>query len=287
MAESDPSPNPDAPDGRRPYLLVVAGYGIGRAFPIEERTRIGRDPQGEIVLPYWTISWRHLEVSYRNGTVVAEDLGSRNGTFVGVDKIKRRELAEGDVLAVGDGIALKLVYAARTVDSASAGYQLPRDEVSGVANAATLLDRLTKEQADEEQRESLVLVFYRVDGLREFREVGLVEQAMTQVAVAILQAMKGETLLARAADGEFVALSRTAVRRAEAMAEEACRRLGRQTARRRSASLPYLLTAAIVPIATRMAVGADAILKDARNLAYLALADVSAGVIITEPLGAE
>jgi pSer/pThr/pTyr-binding forkhead associated (FHA) protein len=58
---------------------VVAGIGVGRAFPVKERTQIGRDPDGDVVLPARTISWRHLVVSDRDGAVVAEDLGSRMG----------------------------------------------------------------------------------------------------------------------------------------------------------------------------------------------------------------
>jgi hypothetical protein len=123
MAEPNSSPDPRSSTGNRPYLVVVAGFGIGRAFAVLECTRIGRDPEGEVVLPYWTVSWRHLTVSYRDGIVVAEDLGSRNGTFVGVDKIKRRELAEGDVLAIGDSIALS----SSCMQPQPAGLTLSRD----------------------------------------------------------------------------------------------------------------------------------------------------------------
>jgi GGDEF domain-containing protein len=288
MSESKSSLDDRAADGRWPYLVVVAGFGIGRAFPIAECTRIGRDPDGEVVLPYWTVSWRHLTVSYRDGIVVAEDLGSRNGTFVGVDKIKRRELAEGDVLAIGDSIALKLVYAPATGTPGALGSrELPRAEVSGVANTASLLDRLRTERADErDHQEPIVLVFYRVDGLDEFGELSLVEEAMRQIAGDILHATKGETLLARAADGEFVGLSRTTVRKAREMAEESCRRISRQVEKRRSAVPPYVLTAAVVPLAPTAVSAAESLLRDARELAYLALADRSAGVITTAPLGA-
>jgi GGDEF domain-containing protein len=160
--------------------------------------------------------------------------------------------------------------------------------VTGVVNAASLLDRLRTERADEQNRAApIVLVFYRVDGLDEFGELSMVEEAMRRVAGAILQATKGKTLLARAADGEFVALSRTAVHEVHAMSEEACRRIERQAAKRRSATPPFVLTAAVVPVAPMAPSGADTVLQHAREVAFLALSEVSAGVVTTAPLGAQ
>jgi pSer/pThr/pTyr-binding forkhead associated (FHA) protein len=270
---------------RQPYLVGVAGFGIGRVFPIKERTQIGRDPDGDVVLPYWTVSWRHLMVSFRDGVVVAEDLGSRNGTFVGVDKIKRRELAEGDVLAIGDSIVLKLVYASHGgVPGAAEAYQLPRDQVTGVANAASLLDRLRVEQAEMAgQGDPIILVFFRFDGVDGFDELSLVEDAMRQVAIVVLQSMKGETLLARSADGEFIAMARAPAEKVRKMAADACSRLRRQLGKRFEPA-SFSLTAAVVPVATTSAVEPEAVLKLAREKAYLALARVPAGVVATTPL---
>jgi hypothetical protein len=46
--------------------------------------------------------WRHASVALPDQNVVVEDLGSRNGTFVGIDRIKSRELTDSDVLAIAD-----------------------------------------------------------------------------------------------------------------------------------------------------------------------------------------
>src|SRR5215831_6526553 len=76
MADSNSSPDRQSSGDRRPYLVVVAGIGVGRAFPVTERTEIGRDPEGDVVLPARTISWKHLVVSSRAGVIEAQDLGS-------------------------------------------------------------------------------------------------------------------------------------------------------------------------------------------------------------------
>ena len=283
MAESTTSPDPRSPGVRRPFLVIVAGLGIGRAFPVGERTRIGRDPGGDVVLPARTISWRHLIVSHRDGRVTAEDLGSRNGTFVGLDKVRRRKLVEGDVLAVGDSILLKLVFAtAPDGDS----YLFPTEPMTGVENAASLLEKLRREQEGAATDGALLtLVWYRVDGLDDCEELPLVEKAMRVVAVAILQAMKGETLLARSADGEFVGMARAPTAKLCQMAADACASVEKQV-EKGLCPTPLLLVAAVVPLSATAPTDAEAVLTMARREAYSALAACSAGVVTTTPLEA-
>jgi hypothetical protein len=287
MAASDSS-DPLPPTARRPYLVVVAGFGVGRAFPVRERTQIGRDPDGEVVLPYWTVSWRHLTVSYRDGIVVAEDLGSRNGTFVGLKKVKLRKLVEGDVLAVGDSVLLKLVFAAAPENGDSThSYLLPQEPLTGVETAAFLLERLRKEHPGAPTDGApLSLVWYRVDGLDEHEELPLVERAMRVVALAILEATKGEILLARSADGEFVGMARAPTKKLCKMANGACGSVRRQVAKGLCPT-PLLLVAAVVPLSGTAPADAELTLKMARERAYRAMVDISTGAVTTLPLGAD
>jgi pSer/pThr/pTyr-binding forkhead associated (FHA) protein len=273
---------------RQPYLVIVAGIGIGRAFPVKERTHIGRDPDGDVVLPSRTISYHHLIVSHQDGAVVAEDLGSRNGTFVGLEKVKRRKLVEGDVLAVGDSVLLKLVFAtAPDGPESTLSYLLPPDPMTGVENAASLLEKLRKEKESAPTGgDPLTLIWYRVDGLGECEELSLIEKAMRVVAVAILQAMKGETLLARSADGEFLAMARATTKTSCKMAAHACEGVSKQVARG-SCPAPLLLVAAVVPLSTAAPADAETILAMARKKAYSAMADVPMGVVTTDPVGAQ
>ncbi len=99
------------PVGQFPHLTIVEGYGAGRTWALSKSTvAIGRDPRCDIVLPYSTVSWHHASVSKHDETIVVQDLGSRNGTFVGLDRVTRRELVTGDLIRFGDRVTLKLIY---------------------------------------------------------------------------------------------------------------------------------------------------------------------------------
>jgi pSer/pThr/pTyr-binding forkhead associated (FHA) protein len=99
------------PVGQFPHLTIVEGYGAGRTFALSKSTvAIGRDPRCDIVLPYSTVSWHHASVSKHEETIVVQDLGSRNGTFVGLDRVDRRELVPGDLVRFGDRVTLQLIY---------------------------------------------------------------------------------------------------------------------------------------------------------------------------------
>jgi hypothetical protein len=151
-----------------------------------------------------------------------------------------------------------------------------------------LLDRLRKEQSSvATDAAPLTLVWYRVDGLDDQDDLALVEKAMRVVAVAILHAMKGDdTILARAADGEFVGMARGPTKKLCKMADDACASVSRQVDKGLCPA-PLLLVAAVVPLSGTAPTDAELTLKMAREEAYSAMADISTGVVTTAPLGAE
>jgi len=65
---------------------------------------IGRAPGNDIVLASPGVSARHARVIVEPGRLVLEDLGSRNGTFVGAppERIERAEISLADPLTFGD-----------------------------------------------------------------------------------------------------------------------------------------------------------------------------------------
>ncbi|MFN2303258.1 MAG: FHA domain-containing protein [Anaerolineales bacterium] len=63
---------------------------------------IGRDPSSDLLLEDATVSARHTRLSFRQGYWWAEDLSSRNGTFLNGEVISTPVvLATGDVLQFG------------------------------------------------------------------------------------------------------------------------------------------------------------------------------------------
>ncbi len=53
-----------------------------------ETVTIGRDPAATLVLDHGTVSRRHAEITYDNGSCLLRDLGSKNGTFVNGERLE-------------------------------------------------------------------------------------------------------------------------------------------------------------------------------------------------------
>ena len=74
--------------------------------------RIGRDPKSDIVMTDSRVSWRHGVMRVDGGTWIIEDLGSTNGTFLGLQRLDRIEISAECVVRLGnpdDGPVLRCV----------------------------------------------------------------------------------------------------------------------------------------------------------------------------------
>jgi transcriptional regulator of acetoin/glycerol metabolism len=75
-------------------------------FAIEREATVGRDPSCQVVLDAGRVSRRHLVVR-RNGPVtVAEDLGSRNGSYCDGKLFNKTALTHQSVLRLGNAVLL-------------------------------------------------------------------------------------------------------------------------------------------------------------------------------------
>jgi hypothetical protein len=75
-----------------------------RDFPLHEGENIiGRSPDVEVPIYASIVSRRHARLVVHHGSAHLEDLGSKNGTFLGSERIVApRFLRDGDVITVGD-----------------------------------------------------------------------------------------------------------------------------------------------------------------------------------------
>jgi pSer/pThr/pTyr-binding forkhead associated (FHA) protein len=91
-------------------LKFISGKYQGGEFPlkIDKQVVIGRSSELDMVLVEDMVSRKHAKITYGEGKITIEDLGSTNGTFVNGEKIKQARLKEGDRILIGTSI-LKLV----------------------------------------------------------------------------------------------------------------------------------------------------------------------------------
>jgi FHA domain len=85
--------------GKISFLLKWAN---GRVRLDEGAHILGREPDVEILLDFPGVSRRHALITISEGSATIEDLGSKNGTFVGEERVDgRRSLGDGDLISVG------------------------------------------------------------------------------------------------------------------------------------------------------------------------------------------
>ena len=64
--------------------------------------RVGRDRKSDIVMTDSRVSWRHAELRVDGDVWIIEDLGSTNGTFVGLERLDRIQISADCVVRLGN-----------------------------------------------------------------------------------------------------------------------------------------------------------------------------------------
>ena len=97
---------PPQPSAGAAVLVAIAGEGIsGQRFPVGHGLSIGRSADNDIVLMDNFVSHHHVSIYQRDGAYIAEDLGSRNHTYLNDGLLTGRAyLRAGDVLRIGAAI---------------------------------------------------------------------------------------------------------------------------------------------------------------------------------------
>src|SRR6516165_7804950 len=124
--QAGPAPAGHAPAGLAEATPPQGGAPGPSALPdLEVRTRrsvhqltagttygVGRDPKSDIVMTDSRVSWRHGQLRIDGTGWIIEDLGSTNGTFLGLQRLDRVEIREECVVRLGnpdDGPVLRCV----------------------------------------------------------------------------------------------------------------------------------------------------------------------------------
>lgn len=110
-----------------PKLTIQEDYKVTGEFVIcEGKSIIGRGPDADLTLSnHVGISREHCQLTCQHGTVLLEDLGSRNGTFLnGRPLMKPTELKHKDYIQIDDVL---LIFSAESQDMVQDTQELPNE----------------------------------------------------------------------------------------------------------------------------------------------------------------
>lgn len=85
------------------YALVVErGPRAGMTFVLHPgSTTVGRHPDSDIFLDDVTVSRHHCRFVVTSESLLVEDAGSTNGTYVNTERVDERQLVPGDEVLIG------------------------------------------------------------------------------------------------------------------------------------------------------------------------------------------
>src|SRR6185312_4148356 len=112
--EKTPPALVEPPDTQRiPHLVALNGPEVGAAFRLSQpRTIVGAGSDADIQLTHATVSRRHATLTLGDdGTVWIEDAGSRNGTYLGLERVQEPTLVlDGSNIGLGAFVVLRFTY---------------------------------------------------------------------------------------------------------------------------------------------------------------------------------
>jgi diguanylate cyclase (GGDEF)-like protein len=218
----------------RPVLVELQGEQPGAVFRIEPCTLIGRSRGAGVVLSDTTVSFEHARLTVEGGTVFAEDLASRNGTFVNEHRLdERTPLIDGDYLGVGGGSTL---FKFSLIGDFEEGvlrtlFDLAqRDTLTGLYNRRYFDDRLRSEFLFAQRHgASLGFLFIDVDHFKRVNDTQghpMGDVVLKLVARSIQKLMQPEDVLSRYGGEEFTVLVRaSSLRNLEILGTRICHRI--------------------------------------------------------------
>jgi DNA-binding winged helix-turn-helix (wHTH) protein len=115
------------PETRVGHVFFLVTWVNGRVTIDEGEHVLGRDPDVEIFLNSPGVSRRQALIRVSSGRAAIEDLGSKNGTFVGDQRVDgSRSLGDGDIIGVGSvKLTIRVTQAPASTETESNG-RIPR-----------------------------------------------------------------------------------------------------------------------------------------------------------------
>jgi diguanylate cyclase (GGDEF)-like protein len=199
----------------RGLLSVLNGPMRGLCFKVHNGVILGRGREAQALLPHPALSRRHARVFRGKKGFYIEDLGSRNGTYMGDDRVAGAiPIFDGARLRLGAEVLLRFVLV--DVIEERAILDLHRsalvDPLTGAYNRGVLFDRLEGEWSFAiRHRTSLSVAVLDLDHFKAVNDkyghqAG--DAVLRIVAASVRRLIRREDLLARYGGEEFVVVAR-------------------------------------------------------------------------------
>jgi two-component system, cell cycle response regulator len=199
----------------RASLTLLTGPDAGQVFPLEGETVIGRDFDCQVRIDDASLSRAHARiVRLPSGKFALEDLHSMNGTFIGPERVEKKELVSGDRIQLGPKLTLRFAI----TDEAEEMLQRQlfesstRDHLTRVYNRRYFMTRLAAEVAHARRHgSSLALLLFDIDRFKETNDkhghlAG--DAVLRAIGDRVSALIRVEDVFARFGGEEFVVLIR-------------------------------------------------------------------------------
>lgn len=280
-------------------LVELQGAQLGAVFRVTAPTTvIGRSSRAEVALTDTTVSWEHARLhTADDGAVVAEDLSSRNGTFVNERRVREpTPLVDGDYLGVGGGSTL---FKFSMMDAFEEGvlrtlFDLAQcDPLTGLYNRRYFDDRLRSEFLFAQRHDAtLGFLFIDIDHFKRVNDTRghpMGDAVLKVVARSIQKVLRPEDVLSRYGGEEFTVLVRaTSLRNLEILAVRICHRIQALAFEPSSQDLGVTVSVGISCMDTNKRFSsAEALLASADEALYAAKAGGGNRVCLAHPASSE
>ncbi|MGB0679373.1 MAG: diguanylate cyclase [Polyangiales bacterium] len=214
-------------------LTVVSGPALGQLFSLihEKELVIGRSVTSQAHVDDLGMSRRHLRIVRDGDAFYAEDLGSKNGSYLRGKRIHdRQRLSDGDRLQLGPNTLIKVGFFDEVEHEAMLQvYEWTvRDPLTRLYNRRHLDERCAAEFAFAKRHESsLSVLWIDIDHFKRLNDTHghqAGDAVLSALAGFLARVMRTEDVAGRYGGEEFVVLlRRTPLSDALALAERLCR----------------------------------------------------------------
>ena len=186
-----------------PRVVALTGMFKGESYRLSgEKLTLGRDTSNGVQIGDATVSKKHCVIESANGTFELVDLDSHNGTFVNGIPVKRRPLAHGDVIRLGQSELLFLTTDQATDEAVAVQYS---DDVTRDALKTVLITpghhTYTSVDVGRMARD-LNALFKITSTINSIRDPNLLQTKLLELIFEVVPAETGAILLMSHVDEE-------------------------------------------------------------------------------------